>query len=171
MYRKLALLISLVLLLGLCAATIVGLDAIDPPAARAVNIGNDGGAASATTTSETANVTGALSTSIDTGGDGVTGSEHLLDMLGGMIDVGPVVDLRTDVRIGYDDATGNVSVGTIDVMGDLHVGATSVETIEDPFEEIFHPGIGRLTMSGGTIGVTGYGSPSHVVYDYTQGPQ
>jgi hypothetical protein len=59
------------------------------------------------------------------------------------------------MRIGHNDATGtvNMSGGTINISGDLRVGSTYIQTIEDPFEEILHPGTGTLTMTGGLINV------------------
>jgi hypothetical protein len=127
----------------------------DPPSTKALHIANDGSTGSVTMTGGIINVSGALNVGINAGADDVTVSNGVLDMLGGTINVGYVADLRRDMRIGHNDATGtvNMSGGTINISGDLRVGSTYIQTIEDPFEEILHPGTGTLTMTGGLINV------------------
>lgn len=126
-----------------------------PPSTKALHIANDGSTGSVTMTGGIINVSGALNVGINAGADDVTVSNGVLDMLGGTINVGYVVDLRRDMRIGHNDATGTVNMlgGTINISGDLQVGSTYIQTIEDPFEEILHPGTGTLTMTGGLINV------------------
>jgi len=130
--------------------------ATDPPTTRAMRIGNAGATGSATISGGILNVSGHLTIGTNVGADGVTGAEGILDMLGGTINVGTALANR-DIRVGYRDATGtaNISGGTtnINIFGDLIVGGTFIEVIADPFQEIPHPGAGRLTMTGGVISV------------------
>lgn len=127
---------------------------VDPVATKAMRIGGDGAAGNATISGGILNVSGNLSVGANVGADGVTASNGLLDMLGGTINVGTELD-RRDMRIGFRDATGtvNISNGTINVSGDLVVGGTFIEVIADPFQEIPHPGTGRLNMTGGVVSV------------------
>jgi hypothetical protein len=127
---------------------------VDPVATRAMRIGGDGAAGNATISGGILNVSGNLSVGANVGADGVTASNGLLDMLGGTINVGTELNSR-DFRVGYRDATGtaNISGGTINIFGDLVIGGTFIEVIADPFQEIPHPGTGRMTMTGGVVSV------------------
>lgn len=129
---------------------------VDPVATKAMRIGGDGGTGSATISGGILNVSGHLSIGANVGADGVTGSNGVLDMLGGTINVGTELNNR-DFRIGFRDATGaaNISGDTtkVNIFGDLIVGGTFIEVIADPFQEIPHPGKGRLTMTGGAISI------------------
>jgi hypothetical protein len=129
---------------------------VDPVATRAMRIGGDGAAGNATISGGILNVSGNLSVGANVGADGVTASNGLLDMLGGTINVGTELNNR-DFRVGYRDASGtaNISGATtnINIFGDLVVGGTFIEVIADPFQEIPHPGTGRLNMTSGVITV------------------
>jgi len=127
---------------------------VDPVATKAMRIGGDGAAGNATISGGILNVSGHLSIGANVGADDVTASKGILDMSGGAINVGTELD-RRDMRIGFRDATGtvNISNGTINVSGNLLVGGTFIETILDPFQEIPHPGTGRLNMTGGVVSV------------------
>ena len=129
---------------------------VDPAATRAMRIGGDGAAGNATISGGILNVSGNLSVGANVGADGVTASNGLLDMLGGTINVGTELNNR-DFRVGYRDASGtaNISGATtnINIFGDLVVGGTFIEVIADPFQEIPHPGTGRLNMTSGVITV------------------
>jgi len=127
---------------------------VDPVATKAMRIGGDGATGSATLSGGILNVSGHLTIGANVGADGVTASNGLLDMLAGMINVGTELNNR-DFRVGYRDATGtaNISGGTINILGDLIVGGTFIEVIADPYQEIPHPGTGKLKMTGGLISV------------------
>lgn len=117
-------------------------------ATKAMSVGYRGGGSGAVNISDgIISVSGILYVGQNT-------ADGILDMLGGTINVGTELAPR-DLRIGRREATGslNMSDGTINVTGDLHVGSTYIEIIEDPYEEIPHPGTGRLTMTGGLINV------------------
>jgi hypothetical protein len=119
-----------------------------------MRIGGDGATGNAAISGGILNVSGNLSVGANVADDGVTASKGILDMSGGAINVGTELD-RRDMRIGFRDATGtvNISHGTINVSGDLVVGGTFIEVIADPFQEIPHPGTGRLNMTSGVITV------------------
>jgi len=126
----------------------------EPAATKAMRIGGDGATGNAAISGGILNVSGNLSVGANVADDGVTASNGLLDMLGGTINVGTEID-RRDMRIGFRDATGtvNMSSGTINVSGNLLVGGTFIEVIADPYQEIPHPGTGRLNMTGGVVSV------------------
>jgi len=130
--------------------------ATDPPTTKAMRIANEGATGNATISGGILNVSGHLTIGTNLAADGVTASNGLLDMQGGTINVGTGLANR-DIRIGYRDATGtaNISGATtkVNIFGDLIVGGTFIEEIADPFQEIPHPGKGRLTMTGGAISV------------------
>ena len=119
----------------------------------AFNVANDGATGTATILDGIINVSGNVNVGNDAGPDNLVPSDGILEMLGGTINVGTEgVDLR-DFRIGHNDAVGlmNMSGGTVNINGGLIVGSTNIQIIEDPYEEIPHPGTGRLTMTGGAI--------------------
>jgi hypothetical protein len=126
---------------------------------NAINIANDGATGTATISDGTINISGYLNVGNDSdiSDDVETASNGLLEMLGGTINIGFIdTDLdRRDLRIGHNDAVGvmNMSGGTINIMGDLRVGSTNIQVIEEPYEEILHPGTGTLTMTGGLISI------------------
>jgi hypothetical protein len=124
---------------------------------NAFNVANSGATGTATISDGVISVSGYLNVGNGTNvtDDIVTASNGLLDVLGGTISIGFAdtgLDWR-DLRIGHNEGTGvmNMSGGTININGGIKVGSTNIETIEDPFEEILHPGTGTLTMTGGTI--------------------
>jgi hypothetical protein len=124
---------------------------------NAMNIGNDGGTGIATISDGTINISGYLNVGNDSDitDEVETPSNGLLEMLGGTINIGfadTPLDWR-DLRIGYNDSVGvmNMSGGTININGGIRVGSTNIQVIEEPYEEILHPGTGTLTMTGGMI--------------------
>lgn len=124
---------------------------------NAFNIANDGATGTATISDGVINVSGYLNVGVDAGPDNLIPSDAILDMLGGTINIGnPETELDwRDLRIGHNDAVGvmNMSGGTININGGLIVGSTNIQIIEDPYEEIPHPGTGTLTMTGGLISI------------------
>lgn len=115
---------------------------------KAMSVGYQGGGHGTLNMSDgVINVSGTLNVGQNT-------ADGILDMLGGTINVGTELS-PTNFRIGHRDATGTVNVyaGAINVTGDLRVGSTYFEIIEEPYEEIPHPGTGRLTMTGGVINI------------------
>jgi len=124
---------------------------------NALNVANSGATGTATISGGVINVSGFLNVGNgrNVTDDLVTASNGLLEMLGGTINIGFAdtgLDWR-DLRIGHNEGTGvvNMSGGTININGGIIVGSTNIQTIEDPFEEILHPGTGSLTMTGGLI--------------------
>ena len=116
---------------------------------KAMSVGYQGGGSGIVNMSDgIINVSGTLNV-------GQNNADGILDMLGGTINVGTEL-APTNFRIGHRDTTGtvNMSGGTINVTGDLSVGSTYFEIIEDPYEEIPHPGTGHLTMTGGVINIS-----------------
>jgi len=124
---------------------------------NAFNIANDGATGTATISDGVINVSGYLNVGVDAGPDNLVPSDAILDMLGGTINIGnPETELDwRDLRIGHNDAVGvmNMSGGAININGGLIVGSTNIQVIEDPYEEIPHPGTGTLTMTGGLISI------------------
>jgi hypothetical protein len=115
---------------------------------KAMSVGYQGGASGTVNMSDgIINVSGTLNVGQNT-------ADGILDMLGGTINVGTEL-APTDFRIGHREATGTVNVhaGAINVTGDLRVGSTYFEIIEEPYEEIPYGGTGRLTMTGGVINI------------------
>lgn len=124
---------------------------------NAMNIANSGAKGTATISDGIINVSGYLNVGNDAGSDGLVPSDGLLEMLGGTVNIGAIdteLDWR-DLRIGHNEGVGvmNMSGGTVNVSGDLVVGSTLIEVILDPFQEIPHPGTGRVTMTGGLISI------------------
>jgi hypothetical protein len=125
---------------------------------NAMNIANDGATGTATVSDGVINISGHLNVGNDSDitDELETPSNGLLEMLGGTINIGFAdsgLDWR-DLRIGYNDSVGvmNMSDGTINVNGGILIGSTNIQIIEEPYEEILHPGTGTLTMTGGVIG-------------------
>lgn len=126
----------------------VGPGPVPDVATKAMSIGYQNSATGTVNMSAgTINVSGMLNVGQNT----ATGT---LNMSGGTINVG-TPDVRKDMRISHRDTTGtvNMSDGLIDITGDLLVGSTYFEIIEEPYQEIPHPGIGYLTMTGGLISI------------------
>jgi hypothetical protein len=122
---------------------------------NAFNVANDGATGTATVSGGVINISGNLNIGNDAGPGNLIPSNGMLELLDGIINIGTEgVDLR-DFRIGHNDGVGlvNMSGGTINVNGGLIIGSTNIQIIEDPYQEIPHPGTGRLTMSGGLISI------------------
>ena len=131
---------------------------------KAMRIGYQGGKGTGTISGENTifNVSGNLVIGNNVGGEFDTPSEGTLTILDGIINVGGG-DLTHELSIGKNHGTGVVEMsgGRINVIyGDARVGETTVQTIntgteEEPvYEEILHPGIGRLTMTGGVLSIS-----------------
>lgn len=123
----------------------------------ALNVASSGATGTATISDGVINVSGYLNVGNgrDVTDELVTASNGLLEMLGGTINIGFAdtgLDWR-DLRLGHNEGTGvmNMSGGTININGGIKVGSTNIQIIEDPYEEILHPGTGTLTMTGGLI--------------------
>ncbi len=123
---------------------------------RALRIGDEGGKGFATISDGVVNAYGNLVIGRVTGDgpDGPIGSEGLLSLLGGIINVGSEAS-ASDLSIGKQYATGtlDISGGQINVIGDLLVGETTFQIIQEPYEEIPRPGTGFLKMTGGILSV------------------
>jgi len=125
----------------------------EPGNTNAFNVANDGATGTATILDGIINISGNLNVGNDAGPDDLIPSDGILDMLGGTINIGTEgIDLR-DLRIGHNGGVGvmNMSGGIININGGLIIGSTNIQIIEDPYEEIPHPGTGRLTVTGGLI--------------------
>jgi hypothetical protein len=140
---------------------------------NAFNIANDGATGTATISDGVINVSGYLNVGIDSDitDEVETPSNGLLEMLGGTINIGfadTALDWR-DLRIGHNDGVGvmNMSDGTININGGIRVGSTNIQIIEEPYEEILHPGTGTLTMTGGLISAADANSLEIGVLDST----
>jgi len=120
-----------------------------------MRIGNDGGTGFVTVSGGVLNSSGNLVVGRNRSTDETTPSEGLLTVLGGIINVGSTAN-PSDLSIGkqYGKGVLEMSDGVINVTGDLYVGENVVQIIEDPYQEIPRPGIGRLTMTGGLISIS-----------------
>ena len=132
----------------------------EPGATSDVIIGEKGGTGIATISGEsTINISGNLNVGTGAGtiGEDVIPGDGTLNMWDGIINGGNEPEKPgKQMKIGYDDGIGTVNMygGAINVLaGDLLVGATNIEIIDDPYEEIFHTGKGTLRMTGGSISV------------------
>ncbi len=121
-----------------------------------MRIGNDGGTGFVTVSGGVVNNSGNLvvGRARNLTGEVETPSEGLLTVLGGIINVGSTI-APSDLSIGKQYGRGvlEMSDGAINVIGDVYVGENVVEIIEDPYQEIPRPGIGRLTMTGGLLSI------------------
>jgi len=128
-----------------------------PDGNRNMRIGNDGGTGFATVSGGVLNCSGNLvvGRGRNVTGDVETPSEGLLTVTGGVINVGGAT-APSDLSIGKQYGRGvlEMSDGIINVAGNVYVGETTIQIIEDPYEEIPRPGIGRLTMTGGFFSIS-----------------
>ncbi len=122
-----------------------------------MRIGNEGGIGFATVSGGVLNNSGNLvvGRARNVTDEVETPSEGLLTVLGGIINVGGATN-PSDLSIGkqYGKGVLEMSGGVINVAGDVYVGENVVQIIEDPYQEIPRPGIGRLTMTGGLISIS-----------------
>jgi len=130
-----------------------------PEKINAMRFGYQGGEGTGTISGGTVNAIGNLVIGNNVAGDPPVGAEGLLTILGGIINVGNEVT-NQELSIGKNRGTGTLAMsdGVINVIsGDIRIGETTIQTInigtpEEPvYEEILHPGTGRLTMTGGLI--------------------
>jgi hypothetical protein len=132
------------------------IDVGSPEVNRATRVGNDGGTGFATISGGVLNAYGNLvvGRARDVTDEVETPSEGLLTVLGGTINVGSTTS-PSDLSIGKQYGRGvlEMSDGVINVIGDVCVGENVDQIIEDPFEIIPRPGIGRLTMTGGLLSI------------------
>ena len=131
---------------------------VGPPEGNVnMRIGNDGGIGFATVSGGVLNNSGNLvvGRARNVTDEVETPSEGLLTVLGGIINVGGATN-PSDLSIGkqYGKGVLEMSDGVINVAGDVYVGENVVQIIEDPYEEIPRPGIGRLTMTGGLLSIS-----------------
>jgi hypothetical protein len=140
---------------------------------NAFNVANNGATGTATILDGIINISGHLNVGNGrkTVDEVVTPSNGLLDMQGGTINIGfsdTALDWR-NLRIGHNEGVGvmNMSGGTINVNGGIIVGSTNIQIIEEPYEEIPHPGSGTLTMTGGLISAADANSLDIGVLDST----
>ena len=131
---------------------------------KAMRLGYQGAKGTGTISGENTvvNVSGNFVIGNNVGGEFDTPSEGMLTILDGTINVGGG-DLTHELSIGKNHGTGVVEMsgGRINVIyGDARIGETTIEIIntgteEEPvYEEILHPGIGRLTMTGGVLSIS-----------------
>ncbi len=126
---------------------------------NAMRFGYQGGKGTGTISGGVVNVSGNLVIGNSVAGDPEVGGDGLLSILGGIINVGNEVT-NQELSIGKNRGTGVLEMadGVINVIsGDIRIGETTIQTInigtpEEPvYEDILHPGTGRLTMTGGLI--------------------
>jgi len=131
---------------------------------KAMRLGYQGAKGTGTISGENTviNVSGNFVIGNNVGGEFDTPSEGMLTILDGTINVGGG-PLTHELSIGKNHGTGIVEMsgGRINVIyGDARIGETTIEIIntgteEEPvYEEILHPGIGRLTMTGGVLSIS-----------------
>jgi len=125
---------------------------------KAMRLGYQGAKGTGTISGESTvvNVSGNLVIGNNVDGEPEVGGDGTLTILDGTINVGGG-DLAHDFSIGKNRGTGVVEMsgGRINVIyGDAQVGETFVEIIEEPYEEVLHPGIGTLTMTGGVLSIS-----------------
>jgi len=129
---------------------------------QALRFGYQGGKGTGTISNATINVNGNFVIGNNVAGDPEVGGEGLVNFLGGIITVGGG-PINHEFSVGKNRGTGvfAMSDGTVNVVsGDARIGETTVQlnnigTPEEPvYEEILHPGTGRLTMTGGIFSVS-----------------
>jgi len=129
---------------------------------QALRFGYQGGKGTGTISNATISVNGNFVIGNNVAGDPEVGGEGLVNFLGGIITVGGG-PINHEFSVGKNRGTGvfAMSDGTVNVVsGDARIGETTVQlnnigTPEEPvYEEILHPGTGRLTMTGGIFSVS-----------------